>query len=406
MDPSPAEQGNGSREVMIEVDHLSRYFGTMPALKDVSFRAYRGEIVGFLGPNGAGKTTTMRVITGYMPPSSGSARVAGHDVVEESMAARRVVGYLPENTPLYMDMTVYGFLDFMAKLRGVTNRRAAIERVMSRVGIDDRADDLISQLSKGLRQRVGIAQALVHDPEVIILDEPTIGLDPHQIREVRGLIRELGGDHTIILSTHILPEAEQICDRVLIINDGEIVAEDALERLAEQTRIGGERLLIAADSGGADEAVADALAGVGGVAEVESQGAGRFMVSCDPGTSRRADLSSEVVGRGWALLELTPVVMTLEDIFLQVTADHLSGVVQAEDLAEDLVEDASTDDDGGAGDADDAETESRESGGDQTRDESGSDGETGHSGNDDDGGAGDADGTPADVNGKEVLSDA
>ncbi|MFN2114313.1 MAG: ABC transporter ATP-binding protein [Anaerolineae bacterium] len=331
MDPSPDELGNGPREVMIDVQHLSRFYGEVPALVDVTFRAHRGEIVGFLGPNGAGKTTTMRIITGYMPPSSGTVSVAGFDVVEESMEARGLIGYLPENTPLYTDMTVYGYLDYMAKLRGVDDRGAAIDRVMARVGIDDRADDLIGQLSKGLRQRVGIAQALVHDPEVIILDEPTIGLDPHQIREVRGLIRELGGEHTIILSTHILSEAEQLCDRVLIINDGEIVAEDALERLAEQTSKGGERMTLRVGPGTSETEVAAALAGTDGVAATEPLGDGRYLVTTEPGAFKRAEISAMVVGRGWALLELTPIETTLEDIFIQVTQAHLTGAHHEDD---------------------------------------------------------------------------
>jgi ABC-2 type transport system ATP-binding protein len=204
MTPPVNGNGTGSPEAMIDVDHLSRYYGPVAALKDVTFRANRGEIVGFLGPNGAGKTTTMRILTGFLPPSGGAARVAGYDVVNQSMAARQAIGYLPENTPLYTEMTVRGYLTFMARLRRVPDRGAAVEDVMGRVGIEHRADDVIAQLSKGLKQRVGIAQALVHDPEVVILDEPTIGLDPNQIRDVQGLIGELRGNHTVILSTHIL----------------------------------------------------------------------------------------------------------------------------------------------------------------------------------------------------------
>ena len=350
MDPASDGQGGTAREVMIDVDHLTRYYGTLPALTDVSFRAHRGEIVGFLGPNGAGKTTTMRILTGYMPPSSGKATVAGYDVVDQSIDARRAVGYLPENTPLYQDMTVYGYLDFMAKLRGVAERREAIERVMGRVGIDDRADDLIGRLSKGLRQRVGIAQALVHDPEVIILDEPTIGLDPQQIREVRGLIRELGGDHTIILSTHILPEAEQICDRVLIIDEGEIVASDALEQLAQHTQSGGERVRVRVQAGAESDLVAGALGAVGGVEEVEPEGDGAFLVTTAAGETRRPEIADAVIGRGWSLLELTPVVTTLEDIFLQVTAERLTGGIGAEDPAHAPPGDESPPTDGDQGD--------------------------------------------------------
>jgi len=335
-----------SGDVMIDVDHLTRYYGPFPALRDVSFRAHRGEIVGFLGPNGAGKTTAMRILTGYMPPTSGTAQVAGHDVVDASMDARRSIGYLPETTPLYTDMTVAGYLGFMARLRGAEDPDAAVERVMARVSVDHRADDLIGQLSKGFRQRVGIAQALVHDPPVIILDEPTIGLDPRQIREVRDLIRELGGEHTVILSTHILPEAQQVCDRVLIINRGQIVAEDAPDRLTARLS-GGERIRLAVPPGMDDRLVADALGAVGGVEGVEVAGGGVFFVSAQAEANPRPDLAELVVGHGWPLLELTPLGLTLEDIFLELTADEpAAGPADAggDDGAPDEVEDEADDD--------------------------------------------------------------
>jgi ABC-2 type transport system ATP-binding protein len=319
----PADgNGNEMPEVMIEVDHLWRYYGPEPALKDVSFRAYRGEIVAFLGPNGAGKTTTMRILTGFMPPSSGSAHVAGFDVVEQSMQARRAIGYLPENTPLYPEMSVRGYLDFMARLRGVPDRAEAVERVMGRVGIDHRADDLIGQLSKGLKQRVGIAQALVHDPEVIILDEPTIGLDPVQIHEVQELIRELGGAHTVVISTHILSEAEEIADRILIIRAGEIVADDAPERLAAQARRGGEavRLVLGGDVDPA--AVARVLGAVPDVSEVRAEGEGAYTVVAETVDRARTALTRAVLDQGWSLLELTPVRLTLQDIYWQLAVEH------------------------------------------------------------------------------------
>ena len=314
------DRPDGGREVMIDVDHLTRYYGEMPALKDVTFRAYRGEIVGFLGPNGAGKTTTMRILTGYMPPTSGQAFVAGHDVVEDSMAARREIGYLPENTPLYSEMTIRGYLDFMARLRGVRHPDEAVERAMSRVSIDHRADDLIGQLSKGYRQRVGIAQAIVHDPKVIILDEPTIGLDPRQVREVRALIRELGGDHTVMISTHILTEAQQICDRVLIINRGELVAEDTPENLTAKLSGGQQVRLVVGDAAKAG-AVTSALKAVRGVDEVEDAGGGVYLVQSNQEAGVRPALAKAVVENGWPLMELTPVALTLEDIYLQLTAD-------------------------------------------------------------------------------------
>jgi ABC-2 type transport system ATP-binding protein len=309
---------------MIEVDHLSRFYGPLPALQDISFQAFRGEIVGFLGPNGAGKTTTMRILTGYMPPSAGRAFVAGHDVVEDSLAARRSTGYLPESTPLYPDMTVAGYLAFMARLRGVKSISEAVEKVMQRTSVDHRADDYIGQLSKGYRQRVGIAQALVHNPPVIILDEPTIGLDPRQILEVRGLIRELSGDHTVILSTHILPEAQQVCDRVLVINRGQIVAADTPENLTAQIS-GGEQVRVGLPQDLPAELVAGALGAVEGVGGVQVLGDGLFMVTALAGANPAPQLAETVVGRGWPLLELVPVRLTLEDIFLQLTAEDAAG---------------------------------------------------------------------------------
>ena len=310
-------------EPMIEVDHLSRYYGPSPALEDISFTAYRGEILGFLGPNGAGKTTTMRILTGYMPPSDGTARVAGHDVVEASMAARKHIGYLPESTPLYPEMSVYRYLDFMARLRSVVDRPKAIERVMDRVSVSDRADQLIGQLSKGLKQRVGIAQALLHDPDVIILDEPTIGLDPRQIREVRQMISELRGDHTVILSTHILPEAQQVCDRVMIINKGRIVAEDTPDRLTSRLS-GGERVRVAVADGAPEGQVKAALAGIAGVSEVDPTGGGAFVVTAATGTGVRPALARAVVEGGWSLSELTPIGMSLEEVFMELTGDAVA----------------------------------------------------------------------------------
>ncbi len=320
MNAPPGGTSNGAA-AMIEVENLTRYYGPLPALRDVSFHARRGEILGFLGPNGAGKTTAMRILTGYMPPTAGRVRVAGHDVVEESMAARKTVGYLPETAPLYREMTVKGFLKFMARLRGVSDADGAAGRVMARVAVEDHADQPISQLSKGYRQRVGLAQALIHEPEVIILDEPTIGLDPRQIREVRNLIRELGGQHTIILSTHILPEAQQVCDRVLIIHRGRIVAEDTPAELTARLT-GDEQVRLAVPDDVGTAAVSSALGSVAGVERVEALGEGKYLVTAGGGASPRAALAATVVGRGWPLLELTPVSMTLEDIFLQLTGEE------------------------------------------------------------------------------------
>ncbi len=307
-------------DVMIEVENLTKYYGPSPALRDVSLTARRGEILGFLGPNGAGKTTAMRIITGFLPPTSGTVRVAGHDVLDDSLAARQAIGYMPETMPLYPEMTVAGYLTFLARLREVKSLGEALDRVMDRVAITDHADQLIGHLSKGYRQRVGIAQALIHDPDVIILDEPTIGLDPRQIREVRRLIRELGGDHTVVLSTHILPEAQQVCDRVLIINNGVIVAEDMPEELGRRLA-GGEQVRVVVDAAIDGNKVAQALRGVPGVREVTAAGGNTFHVMTEPEARTRAEIAKAVVEHDWPLLELRPSGLTLEDIFLQLTAE-------------------------------------------------------------------------------------
>src|SRR4030043_2438338 len=216
---------------MSEVEGLTKDYGSRRAINNLTFKANHGEILGFLGPNGAGKTTTMRILSGYMPPTMGVARVAGFDVVDESLEVRKRVGYLPETVPLYPDMTVFDYLKYMADLRHIKNAEDRVDDVLEIVQMEERANGYISNLSKGLRQRIGLAQALIHGPDVLILDEPTIGLDPAQIREVRTLIREIGKHRTVLLSTHILSEAQQICDRVLIINKGAIVVEDTPERL-------------------------------------------------------------------------------------------------------------------------------------------------------------------------------
>jgi ABC-2 type transport system ATP-binding protein len=303
---------------MIEAKDLVKTYGSLAALDGVSFRVQEGEVLGFLGPNGAGKTTTMRILTAYIPPTNGTATVAGYDVFEQSLEVRRRVGYLPETVPLYPEMSVYEYLSFAAALRHVPNRAERVEEVMGRVAIADRADDPIGKLSKGLKQRVGIAQALVHNPEILILDEPTIGLDPKQIIEVRELIRDLGGDHTVILSTHILAEVSQVCSRVLIINKGRIVAEDTPERLASRLK-GAEqvRLVVAKPA----EDAMDVLKNISGVSHVVSQATGVFDIELELGSDRRPDIAAAAVNRGWELLELRPVDMTLEDVFLQLTTE-------------------------------------------------------------------------------------
>ena len=238
---------------MIEVQHLTKRYGPFTAVDDVSFRAERGEILGFLGPNGAGKTTTMRILTGYMPPTDGQAVVAGYNVLDQPIEAKRRTGYLPETPPLYPDMTVRDYLDFCARIKGVprAGRKARIDTVMGRTRIADMASRHCAKLSKGYRQRVGLAQALLHNPDVLILDEPTAGLDPKQIIETRQLIKELGGDHTVILSTHILPEVSQTCHRVVIINKGHVVAVDTPDNLTSRLR-GSESMYVQIDALGAD----------------------------------------------------------------------------------------------------------------------------------------------------------
>ncbi|MBC7251786.1 MAG: ATP-binding cassette domain-containing protein [Anaerolineae bacterium] len=304
---------------MIEVENLTKYYGNLAAIHNLNFRVERGEILGFLGPNGAGKTTTMRILSGYMPPSSGTARVAGFDVFADSLEVRRRIGYMPETVPLYPEMSVRSYLDFMARIRGVTQRKARVEEAMEACHITDRADTIIGKLSKGYRQRVGLAQALVHDPEVLILDEPTIGLDPKQIIEVRQLIKNLGHERTIILSTHILSEAQQTCGRVLIINEGEIVAEGTSQQLTNRLSRGTLLRVQVAQPG--DE-VLHALQAVPGVVGVEAGDGGSYSVTCAQGQDCRSAIAAAVVNGGWGLLEMHSVEMSLEDIFLKLTAEE------------------------------------------------------------------------------------
>jgi ABC-2 type transport system ATP-binding protein len=300
---------------MIEVKKLTKRYGVHLAVDGISFSAKSGEILGILGPNGAGKTTTMRILTGYMPPTDGTAKVAGFDVVEDSMEVRRRVGYMPERVPFYPDMTVEGYVTFWAKLRGVNDPRSRVAEVLERVQLTDRRKSLVRNLSKGLKQRLGLAQAIVHDPEVVILDEPTIGIDPQQVIEVREAVRELGQDHTVLFSTHILSEAEQVCDRVVIIHQGRIVAQGRPAALRQQLQPGDH---IYVEVGGAKpEAVRKLLAGIGGVESVEALGAG-FTLRAKNGVDIRPQIAQAVLKAGHQLLELRPVAMTLEDIFLDV----------------------------------------------------------------------------------------
>lgn len=304
---------------MIQVEGIYKTFGQTVALQDVSFHVERGEVLGFLGPNGAGKTTTMRILTGYLAPTAGRATVAGFDVFTQSLEVRRRIGYLPETVPLYPEMTVYSYLEYLAHLRDVANRDQRIAYAMEVCGVAHHADTIIGKLSKGYRQRVGLAQALLHDPEVLILDEPTIGLDPKQVVEVRELIRELGKERTIILSTHILPEVSETCGRVLIINRGRIVAEDTPERLTARLQ-GAERIRLLVQ--GANEELRQRLAAIEGVLSVEPLDTDGFEVQSALGVDVRAQLAATVVSGGWGLLEMRPVGMSLEEIFLKLTTDE------------------------------------------------------------------------------------
>jgi len=306
---------------LVEVENLTKRYGDTVAVDNVTFQAREGEILAFLGKNGAGKTTSMRIMTGFMVPSAGTVRIGGHDIREDSIEARRIIGYLPETAPIYDDMSVQGYLTFCARLRGVAHREVAdhVERAMKSVNIIQRRSWLISKLSKGLRRRVGLAQALVHNPRVLILDEPTEGLDPEQIIEIRNLILGLRGDHTVILSTHILPEAQALADRIVIIHEGRIVAVDTTENLTREVQ-SAQRLRVQVD--GPAEAVRAKLESMPGVQRLDSLDADlgvRFIVESARETDLRDKLASAVVGAGWGLLELERIEPTLEDVFLHLT---------------------------------------------------------------------------------------
>lgn len=310
---------------MIEVKDLTKSYGAMTAVDHISFSVNKGEILGFLGPNGAGKTTTMRILTGYLPATDGTAKIADFDVFENSMEVRRKIGYLPETPPLYFDMKVAPFLDFVARIKNVPPEKRAerVNAALAMAKIEDKRDELIKRLSRGYKQRVGLAQALVHDPDVIILDEPTVGLDPKQIIEVRNLIKGLAGSHTIILSTHILPEVSMTCDRVVIINHGKIVAEDTPQNLSAQ-RKGGGRIRVEAQA--PEKALHDALAQIPGARAVQTEtlgSSGRVaaIVEASQGQDLRSQIASKVVGQGWPLYELRGVNLSLEEIFLQLTTE-------------------------------------------------------------------------------------
>jgi len=319
---------------MIDVRNLTKYYGNFVGIQNVSFHIDKGEVVGFLGPNGAGKTTTMRILTCFLPPTSGSASIAGYDVFKQSLEARRHIGYLPENVPLYLEMRVESYLRYMARLRGVPRRKAKerVEIVMEQCGLTHMRRRIIGHLSKGYRQRVGLAQALVHDPEVLILDEPTIGLDPKQIVEIRELIKDLGKEHTVILSTHILPEASMICKRVIIINegriagnvwlgDGRVVSVQTGEGAARQV---GDRRSIFIEARAPSDLLREKIESIPDVIEVQLQetpdGTVKLTVDHTPQADIREEISSLITSSGWGLLEMRPVEITLEEIFLRLVS--------------------------------------------------------------------------------------
>ena len=322
---------------MIEVENLTKRYGDFTAVKGVTFSVAEGEVVGFLGPNAAGKTTTMRILTCFMPATDGTARVAGYDVFHNPMEVRRRMGYMPENVPLYMEMTVKSYLSFMAKIKGVKRKEIhqRVDSIVEATGLGDFRNRVIGKLSKGYRQRVGLAQAMVHDPQVLILDEPTIGLDPRQIIEIRNLIKSLGGEHTVVLSTHILPEASMICSRIIVINEGRIAGEIALRdgRVAViQSSAAGTIDLETSGSihlqvrGPADK-VLERLKSADNVtnAQLKSEvdGVGAYVVTHEAGVDIRPEITSMIIYSGWELLGLRPVEMTLEEAFLQLTREEV-----------------------------------------------------------------------------------
>jgi ABC-2 type transport system ATP-binding protein len=310
---------------MIKVEGLTKRYARTVAVDDISFEVEKGQIVGFLGPNGAGKTTTMRVLTCFLPPTAGKATIAGFDVQEKPQEVKKRIGYLPETPPLYPEMEVIEYLDFVGQLKGISKGdiKGRVDDVISRCALGDVRTRLIAKLSKGYRQRVGIAQAIIHNPDVLILDEPTSGLDPKQIIEIRELLRALAGEHTIVLSTHILSEVEHSCERVIIINRGKVVAQDSVANLTNRLR-GSEAVCVEVDSGPSPGEVQHRLEQVSGVSRVVAKDPrdGRLVFECESlqGRHIRADLARAVVNAGWNLNEMRAVGLSLEDIFLQLTA--------------------------------------------------------------------------------------
>lgn len=318
---------------MIEVSNVTKRYGDLTAIDRVSFTVEKGEVLAFLGPNGAGKTTTMRILTCFMPATEGLARVAGFDCFEQPQEVKRRVGYLPETPPLYQELTVTEYLTFTGRLKGMTanDLRTGLDGVIERLSLGDVRHRLIGNLSRGYKQRVGLGQALLHDPPVLILDEPTVGLDPKQIIEIRDLIKSLAGSHTVILSTHILPEATAVCQRVVIINGGRIVAEDTPDRLSARLRRS-EKVSVTVKAPPPD--MVQRLRALPGIVDVFQQSdAGTYLLECELGRDHRDEIARFVVGQGWGLLELKTISMTLEDVFLRLT-QHEDGMAEAAIAAE------------------------------------------------------------------------
>lgn len=306
---------------MIEVENLTRYYGSRRAISNLSFQIEKGEVVGFLGPNGAGKSTTMNILSCILPASSGTVKINGFDIFEQSLEIRKMIGYLPETPPLYPDMIVSKYLNFAAGVRGVASKKipASVERVIDKCALNDVGHRIIGRLSKGYQQRVGLAQAMVHDPEILILDEPTVGLDPIQIIEIRKLIQELAAEHTIILSSHILPEITQICKRVIIINEGEIAAVDSLGGLTASLRKS-ERLSLTVRN--SDDTIIEKLNGMDQVLSASSEEGNQFFIECALRSNLQDEIAKLALENHWGIIELKPVAMTLEDIFLKLTLEE------------------------------------------------------------------------------------
>ena len=306
---------------MIEVENLTRYYGSRLAINNLSFQIEKGEVVGFLGPNGAGKSTTMNIISCILPASNGTVKINRFDTFEQSLEIRKMIGYLPETPPLYPDMTVAKYLDFAAGIRGVPSKNipAAVERVIEKCSLKDVGHRIIGRLSKGYQQRVGLAQAMAHDPEILILDEPTIGLDPIQIIEIRKLIQELAEEHTIILSSHILPEITQICKRVIIINEGEIAAVDSLGGLTASLRKS-ERLSLTVRK--SEDTIIEKLNSLDQVISASSTEENQFLIECSLRSNLQDDIAKLALENDWGIIELKPISMTLEDIFLKLTLEE------------------------------------------------------------------------------------